>query len=108
MINHTSSTYFLRAKPDLLSINPSSSLSYILLESLFMLNFTNLHFCLDGTMGSGGIMVLALTLHIYPDGLDGSNPNPVLGLAVITASLHPLDVVDAQRFIEDRRVLEFV
>lgn len=49
----------------------------------------------DGMMGSGGIMVLALTLHIYPDGLDGSHPNPVLGLAVVTASLHPLDVVDA-------------
>lgn len=45
--------------------------------------------------GSGGIVVLALTLHIYPDGLDGSHPNPVLGLAVVAASLHPLDIVDA-------------
>lgn len=53
-------------------------------------------------------MVLALTLHIYPDGLDSSHPNPVFGLAVVAASLHPLDVVDAQGFIEDRSVLEFV
>lgn len=62
----------------------------------------------DGMMGSGGIMVLALTLHIYPDGLDGSHPNPVLGLAVVAASLHPLNVVNAESFIEDRSVLELV
>lgn len=82
-------------------LSSSRSRINILLESSFhFILHSNLHSSLssletDGMMGSGGIVVLALTLHIYPDGLDGSHPNPVLGLAVVAASLHPLDVVDA-------------
>lgn len=36
-----------------------------------------------------------LTLHIYADGLDGSHPHPVVGLAVVATPLHPLDALDA-------------
>lgn len=59
-------------------------------------------------VGSGGIMVLELTLHVYPDGLDGSHPDPILSLAVVPAPLHPLNAVDAKSFIEYWSVLKFV
>lgn len=36
-----------------------------------------------------------LTLHIYTDGLDGSHPHPVVSLAVVATSLHPLDALNA-------------
>lgn len=49
-----------------------------------------------------------LTLHIYADGLDGSHPHPVLGLAVVATPLHPLDALNAQRLIVDGCFLEFV
>lgn len=49
-----------------------------------------------------------LTLHIYADGLDGSHPHPVVGLAVVAAPLHPLDALDAQRLVVDGCFLELV
>lgn len=49
-----------------------------------------------------------LTLHIYADGLDGSHPHPVVGLAVVATPLNPLDGLDAQRFVEDGFFLELV
>lgn len=49
-----------------------------------------------------------LTLHIYADGLDGSHPHPVVGLAVVAAPLHPLDALDPQRLVVDGRLLELV
>lgn len=49
-----------------------------------------------------------LTLHIYTDGLDGSHPHPVVGLAVVATPLHSLDALDAQRLVVDGRFLELV
>lgn len=49
-----------------------------------------------------------LTLHIYADGLDGSHPHPVVGLAVVATPLHPLDALDAQRLVVDGCFLELV
>lgn len=49
-----------------------------------------------------------LTLHIYADGLDGSHPHPVVGLAVVAPPLHPLDALDPQRLVVDGRLLELV
>lgn len=49
-----------------------------------------------------------LTLHIYADGLDGSHPHPVVGLAVVAAPLHPLDAFDPQRLVVDGCFLELV
>lgn len=65
----------------------------------------------NGLGGSGGIdrgVPCRLTLHVYPDGLDGSHPHPVVGLAVVAAALHPLDALDAQRLVVDGRLLELV
>lgn len=65
----------------------------------------------NGLGGSGGIdrgVPCRLTLHVYPDGLDGSHPHPVVGLAVVAAALHPLDALDDQCLVVDGRLLEFV
>lgn len=57
---------------------------------------------------SGPLSPCPLTLHIYADGLDGSHPHPVVGLAVVATPLHPLDALDAQRLIVDGCFLELV
>lgn len=58
---------------------------------------------------SGPVCALRpLTLHIYTDGLDGSHPHPVVGLAVVATPLHPLDALDAQSLVVDGCLLELV
>lgn len=49
-----------------------------------------------------------LTLHIYTDGLDGSHPHPVVGLAVVATPLHSLDALDAQCLVVNGCFLELV
>lgn len=92
-----------------------SNLSFIFLPPIFpsLPNsaFTNSgNSCSDSQLWSrsGPISPCPLTLHIYTDGLDGSHPHPVVGLAVVATPLHPLDALDAERLIVDGCFLELV
>lgn len=49
-----------------------------------------------------------LTLHIYSNGLDGRDPNPILCFTIIATPLQPLDLLNPKGLIKHRRLLEFV
>lgn len=50
----------------------------------------------------------ALTVDVYPDGLDGGGSKAVLSLAVVATSLSPQDLCNVQRFVEHAGILEAV
>ncbi len=92
------------------------------IQSVFYLSSSNLSIspitvvsisgnsCSDSQLWSwsGPLSPCPLTLHIYADGLDGSHPHPVVGLAVVATPLHPLDALNAQRLVVDGCFLELV
>lgn len=63
---------------------------------------------LDNENGLCWLKFITLTVDVHPNGLDGRRAEAVLGLAVVAASLGPLDLCDVQRFVEDAGVLETI
>lgn len=98
-----------------LKYHQPSNLSFISLPPIFpslpISAFSNSgNSCSDSQLWSrsGPLSPWPLTLHIYADGLDGSHPHPVVGLAVVATPLHPLDALNAQRLVVDGCFLELV